>query len=63
MGGIATGDILALESDVDIEVSLGVANQFVPAKVMFLSGGSFTELWIKNTSTTAAAVVRIGVRD
>lgn len=63
MGGIQTGDVLMLESDIDIQASVGATNQFVPVKVMVLSGGTFTELWIKNTSTTAEANVWIGVVD
>ncbi len=63
MGGIETGDVLMVDSTTDIKLSIGAANQFIPAKVLVLSGGSFDELWLKNESTTNAATVLLGVVD
>lgn len=63
MGGIETGDVLMIDATTDIQVSIDATNEFIPAKVLVLSGGSFGQLWLRNTSTTNAATVLIGVVD
>lgn len=64
MGGIATGEYLAVQTNNPIKVAAGDASFLWPvAKMLVLAGGSFQTLTIVNESVTNAATVLLAVVD
>ena len=63
-GGVEQGDILLLESDNEVQVSINGSSLFYPvATAVCLLVGSFTSVWVRNNSTTNTATVRYVVVD
>lgn len=69
MEGVDTGSNLLIESDRPILVALGTTLLYWPVGAgtaggaVMLSGSAFTNIYIKNESTTNLATVQIAVTD
>lgn len=64
MGGVTTGSELLLVTDQPILVAINSsAAQWQVSKSVMLSGGSFTNIWVQNESTTNTAIVQLVVVD
>ena len=69
MEGVAIGEYLMVESDRPILVALGTTALYWPVGsgtkggALILSGSSFTNIYVKNESTTNLATVHIAVTD
>lgn len=64
MGGVTTGTELLLVTDQPILVAVNSSSpQWTVGKSVMLSGGSFTQLWVQNESTTNTATVQVVVVD